>query len=350
MSHNKDDKKLVIYWNKKTILNWILLIILTPIFATFLITATMENTIAKADFYKQNLNEIDAYNRLINDGIPSLITDATITDNEATNFLAKQAIIFVIQKTVSPNWVQSEVNNILDKTAQFFSEPVKDEPNISVKLENFDANITSISDGLAVLNQFIPSCEDAKNMQESDTANILNLPLNCESMNTNLDDIKAEITTAQAKINTLSLKDIELTTSIQKVFDKINLIKNYIVALSAAMWISLALSILIVIILLLINRKTIPSIIRSTSLSLAISSFLVLVYATIEKSLINPQIANSIDLKISYTFKLLITDIAKVNIDNFFNYLITLSLIVFIIMIIINLVTYILKKYKIHRD
>ena len=70
MDHEQGDKKIVIYWNWKRIVNWILLIILIPVFAVFLISLTMKNTIANPNFYKENLTEANAYNRLINAGIP----------------------------------------------------------------------------------------------------------------------------------------------------------------------------------------------------------------------------------------------------------------------------------------
>lgn len=343
MNHEQGDKKIVIYWNWRTIVNWILLIILVPIFAIFLASLTMKNTIANPNFYKNNLNEANAYNRLINDGIPSLIMDATITDNETSNFLAKQGIIFVIQKAVSPDWVREKVDMILDKTAEFFAKPEK-EPSITVKLDDFDANLATINDGLVVLNQFIPTCEEAKNNTD---AKLINIPIDCDSMNVSLDQIKTDITNIQSKISNISTKNIELTHEIEKVFDSINLIRNYIVGLSIALWSSLVLSIIIIIALIVINMKALTHIVRSITLSLGIGGFSILIFSIIKKSLIDPNIANNIDLKISYTVRLIITDIVKTNIDNFFNYLITLSSVVLVLMIAINIAMLILKKYKV---
>ncbi len=348
MKHEKDDKKIVIYWNWKKIVNWILLIILVPVFAIFLISLTLKNTVANPNFYKENLTEANAYERLVNEAIPAIIMDSTLSEAQTTNFLAQQGIIFVIQKAISPNWVKEKADVLVDKIASFFSKP-EQEPSVLIKMDDFSSNLKTINDGLILLNELVPTCEEAKSIDTEDNK-LLNVSIDCDSMNINLDQIKTDISSIQSQINNISTKDIKIANQLKSVLDEINIFKNYFINLTVSFWTSLIISIVIIIILIFINLKTLFHTIHSITLSLGIGAAGILVYSLIERSLINSDLTKDLDLKITYSLKLIVTDIAKISIDNLFNYLIALSLITIAILIIINILTYILKHYKIIKD
>lgn len=345
MKHEKGDKKIVLYWNWRKIVSWILLLILIPTFGIFIISLSLKNTLANPDFYKENLAEANTYERLINDAIPSIIMDSTLTEDNKTNLLAQQGIIFVIQKAVSPDWVQEKTDSLIDKTASYFSKP-ENEPSITIDIDDFNSNLKTISDGLIILNEFVPTCEEAKNF-ESQNNSLLKISLDCESTSFNLDQLKDDISLAQKEVKNLSVEDIEIANEFESVLKEINIFKNYFFNISKVIWISLILSILFVATIILINKEKMFKAIKSTSIALSIGCLAIIIYSTIERSLTSPQISKTMDLKITYSLKVIINDIAKVSVDNFFGYLITLSAVILAILVSIDILLYILKYYKI---
>lgn len=347
MKHEKDDKKIVIYWNWKKIISWILLIVLIPTFAIFVISLSLKNTLANPNFYKENLSEANTYERLINDAIPSMIMESTLADDSTTNFLAQQGIIFVIQKAVSPNWVQQESDALIDKAAAYFSKP-ENEPSVTVDLESFNSNLKSISDGLVILNEFVPTCEEAKNFESKN--NLLSISLDCESTSLNLDKLKNDISDVQQKVSKLSVQNIEIANEFENTLKKINIFKNYFFNLTSMIWASLIVSIIIIALIMLINKEKIFKSIKTTTIALSTSCLGIIIYSAIEKSLATSKISETMDLKINYSLKLIIDDITKVSIDNFFGYLFTLSTIILVVLVSIDILIYVLNHYKIIKE
>lgn len=347
MKHEKDDQKIVIYWSWRKILNWILLIILVPVFIVFLLSTSLKNTLANPNFYKENLNQSNTYNRLIDEGIPALITEATISENQNINFLAKQGIIFVIQKSISPDWVRQKTEAIIDKIADFFARP-DTTSKITLKLDDFKNTLLEINDGLVILNEFIPTCEETKT---NDNKNIpLNLSIDCEKMNINLDQIKENIQVVQTNINKLALRDVEITNEVESVFRTIDTIRNHLIIIEASFWSSLIVFLILVVLLIIFNLKKFATIIRSITVPIIIGSLGVLAYSLIRQSVVSPQIPQTLNFNIPSALNSIISDFIKTNVNNFYNYVNTLSIIVLVVMIAINILILILQKHKIFKS
>ncbi|MCL5795253.1 MAG: hypothetical protein M1338_02760, partial [Patescibacteria group bacterium] len=156
----KDD--LVIHVRYKKILSVILIILASLSLLSFIFFNNLKSTVANPEFYKATLKKADVYSRLINDGIPAMITETKISDDLMTNVLAKDAIIFIIKKSIPPAWVEEQTNNLIDQIAQIFSKP-QDSSNVSLKLEKLNGYLTQVNDGIIILEQIIPSCADSQN-------------------------------------------------------------------------------------------------------------------------------------------------------------------------------------------
>ena len=122
------DKKIVFYWSAKKTASLIYSIIIVPVFAIFLFSLVLKTTIINPNYYKANLKKVDAYNRLIQDGIPSLLLQSKTANNDAG--YSKDLMVFVIREAVDPVWLENLTNKIIDQTVAFFPPPAKPGENL----------------------------------------------------------------------------------------------------------------------------------------------------------------------------------------------------------------------------
>lgn len=271
MAH-QGEEKIVIYWSWRKTLVIVCAFLIIPFFIIFSYTLTLKRTFLNREYYKEDLKQIDAYNRLINEGIPSIILEMEISDNALTDSLAKQVSIWIIGKTVDPAWVQDQTEKLVDKTADYLADPDK---HITLDLSGSKDFLTKASSGLFLAETLIPSCDQAQSGASTSNLSLLkNGGLDCSKMKTNLDDIRSDLSGIRQKINTLQLGVVNLDNYIGNANSFIESIRGYAHNIRFYFWFSIAMLIILMAGIVLLQIGDIYFMLQSIFLPLSIASLL----------------------------------------------------------------------------
>lgn len=335
-----ENNKIVLYWNWKSIVATTCAIIMIPIFALFIFSLTMKNTLINPNFYKTNLKAANTYDRILNEAIPSLIMDSGTPDADVSNILVKKGIIYIIQKSIPATWVENETNSLIDTTTQYIANPNANQ-KIIVGLNEFKSYIEEANDGLLILEQIIPSCKDAS--QSTEASKLLNVSIDCSSMTMNLDQIKANIKNFSVSLDKFSQTEIDLSKKIESGLDTITQIQTFAKNIQSYYIGSIITLIILALIITIIKFKNIIALCKYLSLPISISALLVLITTFITNSIsLNLFAANS-NWSLNPDVQAIITDVIKFNINAVFYYAkiassisLAVSLAIYITMIVIE--------------
>jgi len=213
-----EDQKVVIYWSTKKTISLICAILLVPMFVIFIFSATLKTTILNTNYYLDNLKKVDAYNRLVDDGIPSLILDTKISDNALTDSFAKELAIFIIQKSVDPIWVEAQTGKLVDKISEFLRNP---DANISLDLSGTEKILNKVSTGLLVVDSLTPNCAEAQNASQNQTA-----PVQISDLKTNC-GLKNDIAIIKNQVDKIHLGTVNLNNHIKNANSFIESVRSF---------------------------------------------------------------------------------------------------------------------------
>jgi hypothetical protein len=323
------DDKIVLYGHYKKVLSVILAVVLGISLMSFLFLYNLKSTAANPEFYKTMLKKTNVYDRLINEGIPSVISEATITDDVVTNYMAQKAIIYIVKQSIPSTWVENETNIVIDKVAKVFSEP-KSTPSVVIDLDNMSTYLSQISDGVVLFEQIIPSCAETESGNNS-AKQLLGISIDCKSMNINLDQIKESLKKASTTINELKDVNIDITKQVNNSVDSINTIKDYIHNLSFYTWLSLILLIISALLILLLDISDLGSMIKYFAWPILSASLFSLIGSLIMQTSIINNLANNLTFNLPQEMSSIIYDFAKSSIVQYFVQVKTISAILFVI-------------------
>ena len=341
MAH-QGEQKVIIYWSWKKTVVLVCALLIIPFFLIFSYTLSLKKTLLNREYYKENLRSVDTYNRLVTEGIPSIILEMQISDNALTDSLAKQVSIWIIQKTVDPIWVQDQTEKLVDKTADYLADPSK---NITLDLSGSKDFLNKTSSALFLAENFVPSCEQAQTQASTSKLGLLaNANLDCSKMKTNLDDIKSDLEGTRQKINTMKLGVINLDSYIGDANSYISSIRGYSHNIRFYFWFSLIALIILVAAIVLLGIGDIYFMLESVFLPLAIASLLALGVGLLGQkitptSYIGPRMATLPD-----ELKSIINDFMQTSILGIHKQLAVFSGILLCIFIVIYIVILILKR------
>lgn len=287
------DDKIVLYGHYKKVLSIIFSVLAGLALIAFLLAGSINNTIVNPQYYKDIFSKANTYNDLMEKGIPSVVMEASISDDAVTNMLAKQGIVYVIKNTIPASWVQSKVEVMIDGITNYISNS-KQHPEIVVKLNDLDGYLTQIGDGLDVLNQIIPSCANAATAGQ-ELKGLLNVDIDCSKMSVSLDDIKAQIAKGHTAIENFKVAEVDLTDEVQKGADVMTGINQFANTVNGFYWWSLVVMLLSLITVVLLQFKNIYSAIKYVTIPVASASGMVLLAAMISK----PSVLNALDKNFS---------------------------------------------------
>lgn len=340
-SHNEDNK-IVLYWNWRGILTVICGILLGFSVSLFLFTFTLKNTALNTQFYKDNLKKADTYNRLLIEGVPSIILDSTLTGNQISNMLAQKAVIYVIQKSIPAEFIEKEVNAIIDKIAQFLAKPTEDY-KFNIDLIQFNSYLKQSSDGLILLSQILPSCKETQDLNQ-EASKLLNTSISCKETDVNLDEIKKSITSLAVEIEKINTAGVNINNDIKQAFATITNIQIYIKSITDYMWGSLILMMIFIMAIVLLQLKNICKIFRYISLPIGIGSLLVFLGAIVSQNMTLKSFYENLNSNLSPVMQSIINDLIKTNITQFYYYAKTVSGYTFLTALIIYLVFYFVDR------
>lgn len=336
------DEKIVLYGHYRTIFSVIFAIIAGVSLVAFLFLYTMKTTVANPEFYKSTLKKADVYNRLINEGIPSVIANTTISQDVLTNLVAQKTIIYIVKQAVPADWVEQQVDTIIDKISEVFSNP-HSTPDTVIKLESMSTYLSQISDGVLLLEQVIPSCAQSQNMN-AQTNQLLGVSIDCKSMNVNLDQIKESLKTASAKINQLKTVSVDIGQEIQNGVEGINAIQQRIQNLKNYIWITFIIFLLAVLFLAWMQFKKPLSLAKYLAWIIFSTSILALITAFIQETSILNNINGNLSFNLPAEMSSIITDFAKTAVIAFFYQIKLVSAILFGVSLVTLIITTIIGK------
>jgi len=338
------DEKIVLYGQYKKIVSIILAIIAGISLIVFLLSSSIRSTIVNPDFYKDNFKKANTYSELINSGIPSLIMSSTISNDQLTNFLAQKGIIYVVQHTIPASWVEEKMDALIDNVTKFISNSPKT-PKVVVKLNDMGIYLTQIGDGLSLVEQIIPSCEDAG---KDTISQLFNIKIDCKNMSTNLDQIKAEIEKMRIKVINLKLVETDISQEIQNAADIFTGIKDYANKVNIYFWTSLVVLIISLLLIILLQIKNIYNLIKYITIPIAISSAIMLLAALSTKSSFLSSLDNNLQISTTPEMKSIILNFLHVCIVDRFTNVITISAIILLISAGIYIVSLFYHKKHLH--
>jgi len=209
------DKKIIIYWSWQKTVSIICACLIVPLLLVFLFSLTLKTTIINPEFYKKNLEKNNTYDRLIHDGIPSLVLESNISDNQFSDILSKDIIIYVVQKSIDPLWIQNLTNSLIDQIATYFAATHDSGKKIELDLSQSSDFLYKVSNGLTLVSQLVPNCTNSTVALGS-----------CKNVNT--DEIKNDILKIQTKIDQANLGVIDIQNYVTNANSFILNIQNII--------------------------------------------------------------------------------------------------------------------------
>jgi len=338
------DDKIVIYGHYKKFFSILLAILAGLSLIAFLLLYTFKTTLTNPEFYKTNLKQADTYSQLINEGIPAVIMEAKLSDNETTNLLAKEAIVYIIKKTIPPTWVEKNTEKLIDKTANFLAKPQQN-PEITLKLDELGGYMDQIGDSLIVLEQIIPSCAETQS-NSSVIKQLLNVSIDCKNMNMNLDQIKQDLNQSGIALKQLKVTELNLTDEIRQVVKDLNSLRELIKDITIYMWVSLVLFALFVFLIIILERKSIYHLAKYLGWTMLVSSGLVLLFGLIAQDWGLKAITESAQFAIPSAMQTIINNFAAFLVRGFFAKMMVTSGIFSITGILTLIATYIYSRIE----
>lgn len=333
------DNKIVLYGHWKRFFSILLAVLAGLSLVFFLFLYTFKTTLTNPEFYKNNLKKADTYSQLINDGIPAVIMKAKISDTQTTNLLAKEAIVYVIKKTIPPSWVEKNTEKLIDKTANFLAKPHQN-PEIILKLDELGGYMGQIGDSLLVLEQIIPSCTQAQS-DSSIVKQLFNVSIDCKNMDMNLDQIKQDMNQSGIALKQLKITELNLTEEIRQAVQNLNSLRKFIQDIIVYMWVALILFILFALLIILLQRKSIYHLVKYLSWTILISSGLALLFGLTGENWGLKTIAENVQFSVPSAMQTIIDNFTAFMVKGFFAKMIITSGVFFIIGVLTLIATYI---------
>lgn len=320
------EKKIVFYWNTKKLIVFICGFLLLPTFLIFALSLTLRATLANPQYYKNNLKKVDAYNRIINEGIPSLILEVQISDNQLTDSLAKEISTFLIQKLVDPVWLEGTANKFIDETISYFENP---KHGIVLNLTEEEKYIKKLSNGLLVLEEIIPNC-DQKEEPPVAKATLLNFSLDCGESAQSLKEIKQDLKGIRQGVDKINLGVVELDQTVQKANSFIQNISKFLRYTKIYFKISLAVILILIVTIIALEWKNPAFALKLIASFTGIASLVNLSLSFVCGEIVPKSLGNQ-EIILSSAMRSITDDFLGVTISGIFQYWMVVSFIVLVI-------------------
>ncbi len=333
----KGDQKIVIYWSWKKTLMIIAAVLLVPTLFIWIFSFTLKTTVISPNFYKGVLKKADTYNRLVNEGIPSLVLSSTVSKDATTDVVAKELIVFVVQKTIDPLWVQAATNKLIDEIVVFLRVGNKAGNKVEVDLASADQFLNKTNAWLGLASQMIPSCTGG----ETKTAATI-----CKNADINPDQIRQSIATVQNDIGNLKLGTINIENDVTKVNSVVSFIQKFVRNINLYFWFSLVIGLLLIAAIVLLSFEDL----RFMSGLIAIPMAIAAIFSLVVVLLLNPlsNVGTNLSLDLPTEMKSIIADALHYNTLGILHRLEIISVIVLALAVVVYFIDWILKSLR-HR-
>lgn len=317
-------------------------------FFVFVLSLSIKATFLNPQYYKDNLKKVDAYTRIINDGIPSLLLTVQISDDQLTDSLAKEVATILIQKAIDPAWLESMTDTFINKTVEFLRNPNE---SVSLNLTDFNTTLEKVSKSLLVLEELIPGCKDvtaakaSSNKTVAKAASLIPATLDCTDSSESLDEIKKDIGGIREKIDLVNLNAIQVGQIVSDANTFLQKIRSFIKEVNVYFWASLVSLMVLILGYFIVKRDDILGALQRASFVGAISAFLTLVIGFIAGQ-VTPQTLGNEQVAFSPAMKMIANDVVKSLVSGFFQYFEVCALVVLVASIILYVVVLLTKTNR----
>ena len=316
-------------------LSTIIVTLLVPVFLSLLFFSTLEATLFNADYYKQSFVEADTYNRLVSDGVPSIILKTENQNDDFFDFIIRKSTIYVFQKLVTPEWLQNETEVLVDDAMVYMSTP-GDSTKIINFLDTFrDEYVVNASSTLAMLENSLPTCEE--------NLIIAFFPeVDCSEVNKSIDEVRAELKASRADVEEMETQLVTLTNDVERYVKIFYALRTFIHDVPMYKWGSLGIMTFLLLLLCLIRFRNVASLLKWASVPFMIASLLMLFVNFIARRIADIYF-NSLVLSTTFEMEQIIRDLILTISNNFFHYVFSFSLVTLIISALLLTSAYVIE-------
>lgn len=315
----KHEQKIVIYWSWKKTVSLVAAILLVPTLFIWIFSLTLKTTIINPNYYKGVLATTDTYDKLIQDGIPSLIVDTKVSQNDTTDWLAKEAVIFVVQKAIDPTWLQTITNKLIDQIVLFLDNEQKVGEKVELDLSQAESFLANTNSTLSIVGDMIPGCGSTK----ADGSTVA-----CENIDN--DEIKNDITVIGQNISSLDLGVVDIGDEVSEVNSAVGFIQKFVKNVNGYFWVTMILAIIFIAAIVLASLKEYYYMTRFLAWPLAIASILTLIMVLIVSPVASGDYSD-LNLNLPDAMNSIIADVLKGFTSGLFHRVEIIALIVLLI-------------------
>lgn len=318
MTVKKDqEEKIVIRWSLEKTLTLIAGIFFIPTLIVFLVSLTLQQTVINPTYYKENFKHIDAYKRMVNQGIPSLILKTRLSDDVVTDTIAKDISTFVLQKVIDPSWIEGATDVFIDSTIDFLT---KKDQEITLNLSEARRYLTSASNSLLIITELIPTCDQTSTkVTLSQISTPLDLSFLCANKEINLLEIKKNLETVRQDLNTVNLEAVKFDEVVSLINTDLKAVRTFAKDIRVYLIGSAIFLAILVLAIVFLNRKRLNTIVFSLSLFTGIGSFATLFIGFLGNQLAPKTISQSREIILSSSIRAIINDFLHASISGIFS-------------------------------
>jgi len=343
MSTKKDqEEKIVIHWSLRKTLTLLVGIFFIPVFVVFLVSLTLQQTVVNPTYYKDSFKHIDAYNRMVNQGIPSLILKTRLSDDAITDTVAKDISTLVLQKVIDPSWIEGATDTLIDSTIDFLTKKNQD---ITLNLSDARGYLTSASNSLLIITGLIPTCDPTPTKATvSKTSVPVDLSFLCTNKEINFDEIKKNLESIRQEINTVNLEAVKFDEIVSLINTDLMAVRTFAKDIRIYLVISITMLAILIVVIVFLYRERINSIIFSLSLFTGIGSGLALLIGVLGNQVVPKTISQSREIILSPSIRAIINDFLDASISGVFSRLELYAGVTLVVSALLFILAYIRRK------
>jgi len=318
MTAKKDqEENIVIRWSLKKTITLIAGIFFIPTLVVFFVSLTLHQTVLSPSYYKDSFKRIDAYNRMVNQGIPSLILKTKLSDDAITDTVAKDISTLVLQKVIDPSWVEGATDTFIDSTIGFLT---KKNQEITVNFSEARGYLTSASNSLLVITGLIPTCDQIPaKVNIGRTAAPVDLSFLCANKEINLDRIKKNLETIRRDLNAVNLEAVQFDEVVSLINTDLMAVRTFAKDIRVYLVDSIIVLAILVLAIVFLHRRRINTIIFSLSLFTGIGSGIALFLGFLGNQITPKTMSQSREIILSPSIRTIINDFLNVSISGIFS-------------------------------
>lgn len=298
------EQKIVIRWSIRKTLTAICGVFFIPALVIFFVSLILQQTIINPAYYKSNFKKIDAYERMINQGIPSLILKTHISDNPLTDTVAKDITTLLLQKFVDPMWLEAATEKFIDATIDYLTNK---STKIELNLTDAREYLNRASSGLLVVREFIPTCTELKDDKE--------LSIFCSDKTMNPDEVIKDIDAIRKEIDAVNLEAVKIDDVVNLINADMGAVRMLARDIKIYLTVSLIILILSVMGVVILQSQRFLITVRSLAFFTGVGSFLTLLLGLIAHQFVPNTINLGKTIILSPSIRAIIEDFLDVSIS-----------------------------------